>query len=281
MKFIRYGEAGAERPGLIDDQGQRRDISSVVADIDPGTLPDLQARVGNDFSRYPLADPSARLGCPVSGTSKIVAVGLNYRDHCEECGYPIPTEPILFSKALSSLSGPFDDVMLPQECTKADWEVELAVIVGRKSQYVPVEQARSHIAGYAVCNDVTERAFQLEREGQWFKGKGCDTFAPIGPWLVTPDEVGDLSDISLWLDLNGKRMQDSSTRHMIFGPEFLLSYVSRFMTLNPADIICTGTPPGVGMGRKPQVWLQPGDVMELGVRGLGQQRQKVVPWSAR
>ena len=206
---------------------------------------------------------------------------MNYRDHCEECGYPIPSEPILFSKALSALSGPFDEVMLPQGCTKADWEVELAVVVGRQARYVPLDQARQHIAGYTICNDLTERAFQLEREGQWFIGMGCDTFAPVGPWLVTPDEVGDLSDISLWLDVNGHRMQDSSTRHMIFGPEFLLSYISQFMTLNPADIICTGTPPGVGMGRKPQQWLQPGDVMDLGVRGLGQQRQRVVAWSAR
>lgn len=281
MKFIRFGEVGAERPGLIDDQGQRRDLSGVIADLDPTTLPDLRERIGNDVERFPLADQQARLGCPITGTSKIVAVGLNYRDHCEECGYPIPSEPILFSKALSALSGPFDEVMLPQGCTKADWEVELAVVVGRQARYVPLDQARQHIAGYTICNDLTERAFQLEREGQWFKGKGCDTFAPVGPWLVTPDEVGDLSDISLWLDVNGHRMQDSSTRHMIFGPEFLLSYISQFMTLNPADIICTGTPPGVGMGRKPQQWLQPGDVMDLGVRGLGQQRQRVVAWSAR
>ncbi len=281
MKFIRYGNAGAERPGLIDAQGVRRDLSSVIADIDPQTLPGLRDRIGADLSIYPLADPDARLGCPVAGTSKIVAVGLNYRDHCEECNYPIPSEPILFSKALSALSGPNDDVMLPRDCTKADWEVELAVVIGRQARYVPVGQSRHYIAGYAVCNDLTERAFQLEREGQWFKGKGCDTFAPVGPWLVTPDEVGDLSDIPLWLNLNGQQMQDSSTRHMIFDPEYLVSYISQFMTLNPADIICTGTPPGVGMGRKPQVWLQPGDVMELGVRGLGQQQQKVLAWSAR
>jgi len=281
MKFIRFGEVGTERPGLIDDHGQRRDLSGVIADLDPDTLPGLRKLIGDNPERFPLADPQARLGCPITGTSKIVAVGLNYRDHCEECGYPIPSEPILFSKALSALSGPFDDVMLPQGCTKADWEVELAIVVGRKASYVPLEQARQHIAGYTICNDLTERAFQLEREGQWFKGKGCDTFAPVGPWLVTPDEVGDLSDISLWLDVNGRRMQDSSTRHMIFGPEFLLSYVSQFMTLNPADIICTGTPPGVGMGQKPQIWLQSGDVMELGVRGLGVQRQQVVAWSAR
>lgn len=281
MKFIRYGAVGAERPGLIDNEGHRRDLSKVVADIDAQTLPELRAVVGDDPSRYPLADPDARLGCPVAGTSKIVAVGLNYRDHCEECGYPIPSEPILFSKALSALSGPFDDVVLPQGCTKADWEVELAVVIGRKASYVPEERARDCIAGYAICNDLTERAFQLEREGQWFKGKSCDTFAPVGPWLVTPDEVGDLSDIGLWLNVNGQRMQDSSTRHMIFGPEFLVSYISRFMTLNPGDIICTGTPPGVGMGRTPQQWLHPGDVMELGVRGLGTQRQQVVAWTPR
>lgn len=280
MRLIRYGEAGTESPGVIDAAGHRRSLSSVMADIDAFSLPDLYERIGTDLSRYPLADPSARLGCPVGGTSKIVAVGLNYRDHCEECGYPIPTEPILFAKALSALTGPCDDVTLPQDCSKADWEVELAVVVGRRARYVEPDRAREHIAGYTICNDLTERAFQLEREGQWFKGKSCDSFAPVGPWLVTPDEIGELSDIPLWLDLNGQRMQDSSTRHMIFGPEFLLSYISRFMTLNPADIICTGTPPGVGMGRKPQRWLQPGDVMELGVRGLGQQRQVVRAWSA-
>ena len=280
MKFIRYGQPGAERPGVIDNDGARRDLSNLLPDIDVQTLPTLRQRVGEDLSIYPLAAPDARLGCPVSGTSKIIAVGLNYRDHCEECGYPIPSEPILFSKAVSSLSGPFDEVMLPKGCTKADWEVELAVVIGREARYVSEQDAPHYIAGYTICNDVTERAFQLEREGQWDKGKGCDTFAPIGPWLVTPDEFGDTSDVNLWLELNGQRMQDSSTRHMIFGPQFLVSYVSQFMTLRPADIIVTGTPPGVGMGRTPQLWLKPGDVMTLGVRGLGQQRQSVVAWSA-
>ena len=208
-----------------------------------------------------------------------MSVGLNYRDHCEEVGYPIPSEPILFSKAITSLSGPNDDVILPKGCTKGDWEVEFAIVIGKKAQYVDEAHALDYVAGFSVINDITERRFQLEREGQWFKGKGCDTFAPIGPWLVTPDEVSDFSDRKLWLKVNGCVMQNSSTKHLIFGVAHLVSYISEFMTLLPGDCIATGTPPGVGLGMKPNVWLQPGDVMELGVQGLGVQRQLVRAYS--
>jgi len=275
MKLVRFGESGREKPGVIDSAGVLRDLSSVVADIDPETLPTLREKIPADLSRLPTVPGMPRLGTPVARPGKIVSIGLNYRDHCEEVGYPIPSEPILFSKAITALSGPNDDVILPKGCTKGDWEVEFAIVIGKKAQYVSEANALSYVAGFSVINDITERRFQLEREGQWFKGKGCDTFAPIGPWLVTPDEVSDFSDRRLWLKLNGKTMQDSSTRHLIFGVAKLVSYVSEFMTLLPGDCIATGTPPGVGLGMKPNVWLQPGDVMELGVEGLGTQRQLV------
>jgi 2-keto-4-pentenoate hydratase/2-oxohepta-3-ene-1,7-dioic acid hydratase in catechol pathway len=276
MKLVRFGEHGRERPGAIGPDGTLRDLSGLVPDIDPTTLPTLLDRLEAGLGDLPAVDGTvARYGTPVARPGKIVAVGLNYRDHCEECGYPIPSEPILFSKAITALSGPNDPVVLPKGCTKADWEVEIAIVIGRQARYVAEADARRFIAGLAVINDVTERAFQLEREGQWFKGKGCDTFAPVGPWIVTLDELPDLSDLRLWLTLNGETMQDSSTRHMIFGIEHLVHYISQFMTLEPGDIIATGTPPGVGMGRTPQVWLKRGDVMELGVDGLGRQRQIV------
>ena len=275
MKLVRFGDDGFEKPGVIDSQGVLRDLSTIVKDIDPGTLPGLRAKLPSDLSSLPVVAGNPRFGCPVARPGKIVSIGLNYRDHCEEVGYPIPTEPILFSKAITALSGPNDDVILPKGCTKGDWEVEFAIVIGQKAQYVSEAYAMDYVAGFSVINDITERRFQLEREGQWFKGKGCDTFAPIGPWLVTPDEVNDFSDRCLWLKLNGKTMQDSSTRHLIFGVAKLVSYVSEFMTLLPGDCIATGTPPGVGLGMKPNVWLQPGDVMELGVEGLGTQRQVV------
>ena len=279
MKLVRYGPSGAEKPGMVDAQGVLRDLSGVVADIDPDTLPGLRQWMPADPASLPAVTGQPRLGCPVARPGKIVSVGLNYRDHCEEVGYPIPGEPILFSKAITSLSGPNDDVVLPKGCTKGDWEVEFAIVIGKKAQYVTKENALEHVAGFSVINDITERRFQLEREGQWFKGKGCDTFAPIGPWLVTTDEVSDFSDRRLWLKVNGKVMQDSSTRHLIFGVAHLVSYISEFMTLLPGDCIATGTPPGVGLGMKPNVWLQSGDVMELGVEGLGTQRQLVRAYS--
>lgn len=275
MKLVRYGPSGAEKPGIVDAQGVLRDLSGVVTDIDPDTLPGLRQWMPADPASLPAVTGQPRLGCPVARPGKIVSVGLNYRDHCEEVGYPIPAEPILFSKAITSLTGPNDDVVLPKGCTKGDWEVEFAIVIGKKAQYVTKENALDHVAGFSVINDITERRFQLEREGQWFKGKGCDTFAPIGPWLVTTDEVSDFSDRRLWLKVNGKIMQDSTTRHLIFGVAHLVSYISDFMTLLPGDCIATGTPPGVGLGMKPNVWLQPGDVMELGVEGLGVQRQLV------
>jgi 2-keto-4-pentenoate hydratase/2-oxohepta-3-ene-1,7-dioic acid hydratase in catechol pathway len=279
MKLMRFGVAGAERPGVIGADGIPRDLSALVPDIAPSTMSSLLDRLsGADLAELPVILGEPRLGSPVARPGKIVAVGLNYRDHCEECGYPIPSEPILFSKAVTSLNGPNDPVVLPKGCTKADWEVEIAIVIGRRARYVAVEEARHHIAGLAVINDVTERAFQLEREGQWFKGKGCDTFAPLGPYVVTLDEIPDLADMRLWLRVNGHKMQDSSTRHMIFGIEHLVSYISQFMTLEPCDVIATGTPPGVGLGMSPQVWLKPGDVMELGVEGLGAQRQQVLAY---
>lgn len=279
MKLVRFGPAGHEQPGVIDSAGALRDLSKIVREIDPDTLPTLRSLIPADLSGLPLVAGTPRYGCPVARPGKIVSVGLNYRDHCEEVGYPIPSEPILFSKAITSLSGPNDDVILPKGCTKGDWEVEFAIVIGKKAQYVTKENALDFVAGFSVINDITERRFQLEREGQWFKGKGCDTFAPIGPWLVTPDEVSDFSDRKLWLKVNGKMMQNSSTKHLIFGVAHLVSYISEFMTLLPGDCIATGTPPGVGLGMKPNVWLQPGDVMQLGVEGLGEQRQRVLAYS--
>ena len=280
MKLVRFGPTGHEKPGILDSSGALRDLSGIIADIDPDTLPTLRSLIPSDVTSLPVVTGTPRYGCPVARPGKIVSIGLNYRDHCEEVGYPIPSEPILFSKAITSLSGPNDDVILPRGCTKGDWEVEFAIIIGKKAQYVDERDAMDYVAGFSVINDITERRFQLEREGQWFKGKGCDTFAPIGPWLVTPDEVSDFSDRTLWLKLNGKVMQNSSTRHLIFGVAKLVSYVSDFMTLLPGDCIATGTPPGVGLGMKPNVWLKPGDVMTLGVEGLGEQRQLVRAYSA-
>ena len=280
MKFVRFGVQGLERAGVLDDRGRVRDLSSVIADITPDTIGALRAFGAIDRDSLPLAPPGVRLGPPVARVGKLICVGLNYRDHCEEAGYPIPTEPILFMKAITAISGPDDDVVLPRGATKGDWEVELAFVMGRRAQYVDEAAAMDHVAGFATLNDVTERRFQLEQEGQWTKGKGCDTFAPFGPWLVTPDEAGDIGDLALRLSLNGRLVQDSSTRHMIFGVPFLVSYISRFMTLMPGDVIATGTPPGVGLGMKPQLWLQPGDVMDLEVQGLGRQRQTVRAYEA-
>lgn len=273
MKLLRFGARNGERPGMLDREGRIRDISGVVADIDPAALSDLR---GVDPETLPLVPEGVRIGPPVPRVGKIVCVGLNYADHAAETGQAVPEEPILFLKATSSLVGPNDEVILPPDAFKGDWEVELGVVIGREARYVPRDEALDHVAGVCVINDLSERSFQLERGGQWDKGKGCDTFCPIGPWLVTLDEVGDLGDLRLWCRVNGETMQDGNTRTMIFGVAELVHYISQFMSLQPGDVISTGTPPGVGMGMTPPRWLAEGDVIELGIEGLGQQRQRVV-----
>jgi 2-keto-4-pentenoate hydratase/2-oxohepta-3-ene-1,7-dioic acid hydratase in catechol pathway len=283
MKLVRYGQPGKEKPGLIDAQGQLRDLSSVVADITPDQLSDKAlARLAKlKTDRLPLVRGTPRMGSPVAGTRKFVAIGLNYADHAAESNLPIPKEPIIFMKTPNCIQGPDDDVMLPRGSKKTDWEVELGVVIGTRARYVSQKEALSHVAGYCVVNDVSEREYQIERGGTWDKGKGCDTFGPTGPWLVTRDEVPNPQKLGMWLDLNGNRMQTGSTKTMIFSVAKLVSYVSEFMTLEPGDIITTGTPPGVGMGIKKNgqsapIYLKRGDVMTLGIDGLGQQRQKVV-----
>jgi len=280
MKLLRYGPAGHEKPGLLDASGAIRDLSGQIADITPAQLSsqaikDLRAI---DPQSLPKIDGPQRYGAPVSGTRKFLAIGLNYADHAAESKMPIPPEPILFTKATSCIQGPNDDVMLPRDSVKSDWEVELGVVIGRTARYVEEAEALSYVAGYLTINDLSEREFQLERGTQWDKGKGCDTFGPIGPWLVTSDEVGDPQNLDLWLDVNGRRMQTGNTRTMIFSVANLVSYISRFMTLEPGDIITTGTPPGVGLGMKPPVYLKAGDVIRLGIEKLGEQQQRVVPW---
>jgi 2-keto-4-pentenoate hydratase/2-oxohepta-3-ene-1,7-dioic acid hydratase in catechol pathway len=283
MKLVRYGNPGKEKPGLIDAQGQLRDLSKVVKDITPEVLGDaaLKKLARLDASKLRAVKGKPRMGCPVSGIRKFVAIGLNYSDHAAEAGMPIPKEPIVFMKATTSIQGPDDDVMLPKGSKKSDWEVELGIVIGTTARYVSQKDALNHVAGYCVVNDVSEREYQLERGPQWDKGKGCDTFGPIGPWLVTRDEVPNPQKLDMWLDLNGKRVQSGSTKTMIFGAAKLVSYVSQFMTLEPGDVITTGTPPGVGMGMKPPVFLKRGDVMTLGIQGLGEQRQKVVAFSLK
>ncbi|MCH7888019.1 MAG: fumarylacetoacetate hydrolase family protein [Proteobacteria bacterium] len=278
MKLVRYGPAGHEKPGAIDGEGRVRDLSGHVADLDAAALaPAALARLAAlDPSALPLVDGNPRLGVPVAGIGNLVCVGLNYRDHALEAGMEIPDEPVLFMKSTNSLNGPHDPVVLPRGGEKGDWEVELAMVIGTTARYVSEEEALGHVAGYCICNDVSERSFQLERGGQWVKGKSCDTFAPLGPWLVTADEVPDPQSLGLWLDVSGERMQHGTTANMIFGVAYLVSYISRFMTLAPGDVISTGTPAGVGLGRKPPRYLRPGDVMALGIDGLGVQRQEVV-----
>lgn len=278
MKLVRVGSAGAERPGLVLADGGIADLSGVIDDIagsalSAETLTTLQSL---DTAKLPRLPAGVRLGPCVSGVGKFICIGLNYADHAAETGAKIPSEPIVFMKATSAISGPYDPVLKPRGSTKMDWEVELGLVVGKVARYVSEADAASHIAGYCVVNDLSERNFQLERNGTWDKGKGCDTFGPIGPWLVTPDEVGDPNDLSMWLDVNGVRRQNGSTRTMIFKPAFIVSYVSQFMSLHPGDVISTGTPPGVGMGIKPDpIFLNAGDVMELGIEKLGTQRQTV------
>jgi len=280
MKLVRYGNPGREKPGLVDADGKLRDLSAVVPDIGPEQLSQAglaRIRKANP-GKQPLVRGNPRLGCPVNRIGKFVAIGLNYADHAAESGVPIPTEPVVFMKTTSSIQGPNDPVMLPRGSVKTDWEVELAVVIGSTARYVPMSKALSHVAGYTICNDVSEREFQLERGPQWDKGKGCDTFGPLGPWLVTADEVPNVQRLAMWLDVNGQRMQTGNTRTMIFKVAKLVSYVSEFMTLQPGDVITTGTPPGVGLGMKPPKYLKKGDVMTLGIEGLGEQRQLVVPF---
>jgi len=282
MKLCRYGKAGYEKPGMVDQDGRVRDLSKVVDHIGPKEISPrglkMLSRLKPDS--LPLVNGSPRLGVPYVGIGKFVAIGLNYSDHAKEAGMPIPSEPIVFMKATTCISGPNDDVIQPKNSTKLDWEVELAVVIGSQAKYVSEEDALEHVAGYCIVNDVSERSFQMATS-QWDKGKGFDTAGPIGPWLVTPDEVRDPQALDMWLDVNGKRMQNGNTRTMIFGVAKCISHVSQYMTLMPGDIIATGTPPGVGLGIKPvPVFLKPGDVMTLGIRGLGEQRQKVVPFAA-
>lgn len=283
MKLLRYGPLGAEQPGMLDDSGRLRALSSFVDDftaesLSPGGLTAIR---NYPVDRLPIVSGTPRLGTPYRGIGKFIAVGLNFSDHAAESGLPVPAEPIIFSKATSCIVGPNDNIMLPKGSVKTDWEVELGVVIGRTARYVPEAEALQHVAGYCLINDVSERAFQIERGGTWDKGKGCDTFGPVGPYLVTADEVGDPQSLDMWLDVNGRRMQTGSTQTMIFSVRALVSYISQFMTLYPGDLITTGTPPGVGMGQKPvPVYLKAGDVVELGISKLGTQRQRVVPWAA-
>jgi len=278
MKLLRFGTKGAERPGLLDQEGRIRDLSGVVEDITPESLAaGLIDRVrAVDASSLPVVDGDVRIGSPISRVGNFIAIGLNYADHAAESNMAVPVEPILFSKAPSCLSGPNDDIMVPRGSEKMDWEVELAVVIGRRADHVTEEEAMAHIAGFAVCNDLSERAWQLEGTGQWMKGKGAKTFGPLGPWLVTPDEVADVQNLDMFLDLNGQRMQTGSTRTMVFGAATLVAYCSRFMVLEPGDVLTTGTPPGVGMAQKPPRFLRAGDRVHLGIAGLGEQRQGVV-----
>ena len=278
MKLLRYGKLGSEKPGIIDSEGKIRDLSNVLADIDAVTLSDesLNDIRKMDLQKLPEANAIDRIGCPVANIGKLICIGLNYSDHAKESNMPIPTEPVVFMKATSAIIGPNDDVLLPAGSKKGDWEVELAFVIGKTARNVSESNALEHVAGYTICNDVSEREWQLEHGSQWSKGKSFDTFAPIGPWLVTKDEIKDPHNLPMWLDLNGKRMQTGNTNTMIFGIEKLVSYLSYFVTLNPGDIVSTGTPPGVGMGIKPEaVYLKAGDQMRVGIDGLGEQQQNV------
>ncbi|MGV3577963.1 fumarylacetoacetate hydrolase family protein [Brevundimonas sp.] len=282
MKLLRYGPKGAEKPGLLDAEGRIRDLSGVVADITPAQLVGeaLEALKAVDPATLPIVEGEQRYGVPVNGSRKFIAIGLNFADHAAESNLPIPSEPVVFMKAISCLNGPNDDVVIPRDSLKTDWEVELGVVIGKAASYVTKEEALDHVAGYVLINDVSERAFQIERGPTWDKGKGCDTFGPVGPWLVTTDEVGDVQNLDMWLDVNGKRVQTGNTKTMIFGVAEIVSYLSEFMTLEPGDLITTGTPPGVGLGQKPEPWyLKAGDTVRLGIEKLGEQGQTFVAWS--
>jgi len=282
MKLCRYGKAGYEKPGLVDGEGRVRDLSKMIEQIGPNEISPRGLKMLSKVKpeSLPVVNGNPRLGVPYIGIGKFVAIGLNYSDHAKEAGLPIPPEPIVFMKATTCISGPSDDVIQPRNSTKLDWEVELGIVIGTQAKYVDESEALGHVAGYCICNDVSERSFQMATS-QWDKGKGFDSAGPIGPWLVTADEVGDPQRLDMWLDVNGKRMQSGNTRTMIFSCAKIISHVSQYMTLLPGDIICTGTPPGVGLGIKPNpVFLRPGDVMTLGIKGLGEQKQKVVAYSA-
>jgi 2-keto-4-pentenoate hydratase/2-oxohepta-3-ene-1,7-dioic acid hydratase in catechol pathway len=280
MKLLRYGPAGKEKPGLLDANGRIRDLSGLIPDLrDDTLLPESIDRLRRlDPNKLPVVDGAHRIGPCVAGVGKFVCVGLNYSDHAAESGVAVPVEPIIFMKATSSIMGPDDDVVIPKGSQKTDWEVELGVVIGAPAKYVTEANAMSHVAGYCLVNDLSERAFQLEGTGQWVKGKSADTFGPIGPWLVTPDEVRDWHDLEMWLEVDGHRYQHGSTRAMVFGVPYLVSYLSRFMSLQPGDIISTGTPPGVGLGQKPPVYLRPGNRIRLGIQGLGEQNQSVIEY---
>lgn len=278
MKLLRYGLLGHEKPGILDLEGNIRSLAGIVSDIDGTALTkeNLQRLEAVDISSLPVVKSDVRLGACVGNVGKFICIGLNYADHAAESGMPMPSEPEVFTKATSAISGPNDDIVQPRNSDKLDWEVELAIVIGKHASYVSEEDAYQHIAGYCVCNDVSERTFQLEKGSQWDKGKGCDTFGPIGPWLVTRDEIEDDNNLSMWLAVNGKTYQNGNTKTMIFKPAYIVSYLSQFMSLQPGDVISTGTPPGVGLGQKPPLYLQPGDKIKLGIEGLGTQQQIVV-----
>ncbi len=283
MKLLRYGPKGAEKPGLFDANGVIRDLSCIVPDLSASLLvpESLNAIRAIDSAKLPQVAAGVRLAEPYSGMGKFICIGLNYSDHAEESGQPVPEDPIIFTKWNSCVQGPNDPIVIPRGSRKTDWEVELGVVIGKQVRYIKPEEARSCIAGYCVVNDVSEREYQLNRGSQWDSGKGCDTFGPIGPWLVTADEVPDPQALDLWLDVNGKRYQNGNTRTMVFDVDYLISYVSQFTTLYPGDLISTGTPPGVGLGQRPPMYLKAGDVVTLGILGLGEQRQTVYDWDDR
>ena len=281
MKLCRYGRPGEEKPGLVDAEGRIRDLSAHIRDLSPAEIStqSLAKLRAIDPASLPIVAGTPRYGIPVSGIGKFIAIGLNYSDHAKEAGMPLPAEPVFFTKAISCLNGPNDDVMIPQGSVKTDWEVELGVVIGKTCRYVEESQALSHVAGYVLINDVSEREFQKERGSQWDKGKGCDTFGPVGPWLVTTDEIPNPQTLDMFLEVNGKRMQTGNTDKMVFSVATCIAYVSRFITLYPGDLLTTGTPPGVGEGQKPtQIFLRAGDRMHLGIKGLGEQRQNLVAW---
>jgi ureidoglycolate lyase len=275
MKLLRHGKFGSEKPGIIDQEGKIRDLSNHISDINGDNIDSesLKKIDALDLSSLPIISNDTRLGACVGNVGKFLCIGLNYSDHAAESGLPVPSEPILFSKATSSIVGPNDNVEIPRNSSETDWEVELGIIIGKKAKYINEDEAEEYIAGYCVVNDVSERAFQIKREGQWTKGKSCDTFGPTGPYLVTKDEIPDVQNLKMYLDVNGKRMQDGSTNTMIFSAKHIVYYLSQFMSLNPGDVIATGTPPGVGLGMKPPVFLNAGDTMKLGIEGLGEQNQ--------
>lgn len=281
MKLVRFGPLGQERPGIVDREGALRDLTAHVPDITPDVLSraSLEWLSQLDMASLPIVPGTPRLGRPLVGTQQFIAIGLNYSDHAEESNMPIPAEPVVFTKAVSCIQGPNDEVRRPRNSEKMDWEVELGIVIGSRASYVDPAQALDYVAGYLLCDDLSERAFQLERGGSWDKGKGCETFGPIGPWLVTADEVGDPQQLGMWLDVNGQRMQTGNTAKMIFDCATIVSYLSQFMVLQPGDIITTGTPPGVGLGKQPPVYLQEGDVIELGIDKLGTQKHKVIAWN--